>query len=121
MERLLYTLHRVTGLGLLAFLGAHLFVSAARIRGEADWKAAMEATSGGVFLLAEYLVWAAFAFHALNGVRLILTELGFGLGKPTRPIFPYTTSLDRQRRLSVAVIALTALFVLLGGIGVLGR
>jgi succinate dehydrogenase / fumarate reductase cytochrome b subunit len=69
-ERYLYTLHRVTGLGLLLYLVLHIFVTSVRIYGPARWNAAMESVSGPVFKVGEYLVFLAFAFHAVNGVRL---------------------------------------------------
>ena len=28
----------------------------------------------------------------MNGVRLLLTELGFFLGKPKEPVYPYSSS-----------------------------
>ena len=47
----------------------------------------------------------AFVIHALNGLRLILMELGFLLGKPKRPVFPYQDALRRKRAYTVIVIA----------------
>jgi succinate dehydrogenase/fumarate reductase cytochrome b subunit len=38
--------------------------------------------------VGEHLVFVAFAFHALNGVRLVLVELGFAVGKPLEPVYP---------------------------------
>jgi len=52
--------------------------------------------------IGEYLVFAAFAFHAVNGIRLVIVELGWGVGKPIEPVYPYRTSVDAQRFLAVA-------------------
>ena len=115
MERYLYTLHRITGLGLLVYFLLHIFVTSSRALGEAPWKWAMGAVSGGVFKVGEYLVYAAFAFHAINGIRLIIVELGFGVGKPIEPVYPYRTSVHVQRPLAVAVMIVAVILVALGG------
>jgi succinate dehydrogenase / fumarate reductase cytochrome b subunit len=93
-ERYLYTLHRVTGLGLLLYFLLHILVTSSRAFGEGAWKTAMGAVHGPVFTVGEYLVFAAFAFHAVNGIRLVLVELGFAIGKPIEPVYPYRTSVD---------------------------
>ena len=60
------------------------------------------------FKVGEYLVAVAFVYHALNGLRLIIQELGFILGKPTPPIYPWKDSLRKKRPLTVAMIAVVA-------------
>ncbi len=114
LERYLYTLHRVTGLGLLAYFLLHILVTSSRAFGEASWEAAMGRVAGPVFVVGEFLVFVAFAFHALNGIRLGLVELGIATGKPIEPVYPYRTSVDVQRPLAIAVMVLTALVVLAG-------
>jgi len=115
LERYLYTLHRVTGLGLLFYFLAHVVVTSSRAFGPEEWSAAMAAVAGPVFRIAEFLVFAAFAFHALNGLRLVLVELGLATGKAEEPIYPYRTSVDVQRPLMVAAMVLVAVLVALGG------
>lgn len=115
-ERYLYTLHRVTGLGLLAYFLMHIFVTASRAFGQQAWQQAMAQVSGTVFKLGEYAVFVAFAIHALNGIRLVLLELGIGVGKPIEPIYPYRTSVDVQRPLAVCVMLVAAVLVVLGGL-----
>ncbi len=61
-------------------------------------------------------VFAAFAFHGLNGLRLVLLELGVGIGKPIEPIYPYRTSVHVQRPLAVGVMLLAAVVVIIGGL-----
>jgi succinate dehydrogenase / fumarate reductase, cytochrome b subunit len=104
LERYLYILHRVTGLGLLLYFLLHIFVTSARAFGRTPWTDMMESVEGPVFKVGEYLVFAAFAFHAINGIRLAIVELGFGVGKPIEPIYPYATSVGRQRTLALAVL-----------------
>jgi succinate dehydrogenase / fumarate reductase, cytochrome b subunit len=118
-ERYLYTLHRLTGLGLLAYFVMHIGVTSSRAFGEQAWATAMGAVAGPLFRAGEFLVFAAFAFHALNGVRLALVELGFAIGRPIEPVYPYRTSVDEQRPLAIGVMVLAAILVIVGGFGFL--
>jgi succinate dehydrogenase/fumarate reductase cytochrome b subunit len=74
----------------------------------------MGTVGGPVFKFGEYLVFVAFAFHAINGIRLGINELGFGVGPPIEPVYPYRTSLDFQRPLVVGVLLLAAIIVVMG-------
>jgi succinate dehydrogenase / fumarate reductase cytochrome b subunit len=114
-ERYLYTLHRLTGLGLLFYFLLHIFVTSARALGQDAWTASMGRVSGGVFVIGEFLVFAAFAFHAFNGIRLALIELGFAIGKPIEPIYPYRTSVHEQRPLAMVVMLLAGIVLVAGG------
>lgn len=114
-EGYLYVLHRISGVGLLLFLAAHVFVTASRLFGEAAWERVMSLTHHPAVQALEFLVYAAFVFHALNGVRLILIEFGVAVGRPERPVFPYKSSLDTQRKLMVGLMIVTALLIALGG------
>jgi len=68
-----------------------------------------------LFEIGEYLVFAAFAFHAVNGLRLHFVELGFGIGRPIEPVYPYATSVRRQRPLAMAVLAIAFVIAVYGG------
>ena len=76
----------------------------------------MATVSGTFFTLGEYAVFVAFAFHAINGIRLVVVELGIGVGKPIEPVYPYRTSVDVQRPLAVVVMLVAAVLVVLGGL-----
>jgi len=115
-ERYLYTLHRLTGLALLAYFTMHIFVTSTRAIGPDSWNRAMDVVSGPLFSLGEYLVFAAFAFHAVNGIRLAIIELGFAVGRPIEPVYPYQTSVGGQRRLAVAVLMIAFVIALWGGL-----
>jgi succinate dehydrogenase / fumarate reductase, cytochrome b subunit len=115
-ERYLYTLHRLTGLGLLAYFVMHIFVTSTRAIGPESWDQAMGVVSGPLFAVGEFLVFAAFAFHAVNGIRLGAIELGFAVGPPIEPVYPYATSVGRQRRLAKAVLMIAAVVALWGGL-----
>jgi succinate dehydrogenase / fumarate reductase cytochrome b subunit len=114
-ERYLYTLHRLTGLGILLYFLMHIFVTTARAFGEQAWERAMGTVTGPLFTLGEYLVFAAFAFHAVNGLRLVLVELGLGIGRPIEPIYPYRTSMHVQRPLAIGAMILAVILAALGG------
>jgi succinate dehydrogenase / fumarate reductase cytochrome b subunit len=115
-ERYLYSLHRLTGLGLLAYFLLHIVVTSSRALGPDAWRAAMDRVSGPIFVVGEFLVFVAFAFHGLNGIRLVLVELGWAIGKPIEPVYPYRTSVDEQRPLAIAVMVLAGLLIVAGGL-----
>jgi succinate dehydrogenase / fumarate reductase, cytochrome b subunit len=113
-ERYLYLLHRVTGIGLVVYLLIHIIETGQRMAGPETWTALMALFSSPFFKMMEYALFAAFIFHGLNGVRLLVTELGFFLGKPAQPVYPYTSSMKRQRPMTYAVMALAALVIIVG-------
>ncbi len=119
VERYAYILHRVTGLGILCYFLMHVVVTSLRATGVYLW------VEGGplhqpLFKVGEFLVFSAFAYHASNGVRLVLVELGFAVGKPIEPVYPYKTSLNVQRPLLIAMMILAAVFLAAGGYQFLG-
>ncbi len=119
LERYAYILHRLTGLGVLLYFLMHIVVTSLRARGIYLW------VKGGffdqpMFKIGEYLVFVAFAYHALNGVRLVHVELGFAVGKPIEPVYPYKTSLNVQRPLLVVMMILALALVAAGGYEFLG-
>jgi succinate dehydrogenase / fumarate reductase cytochrome b subunit len=115
VERYLYILHRLTGLGLLLFFLMHIFASSVRIAGPESWAAAMTILKNPVFKLGEFFVFVAFAFHALNGIRLIFIELGLAVGRAEEPIYPYKSSLNNQRPLMLIAMVLVAILIIAGG------
>jgi len=115
-ERYLYALHRITGLGLLTYFLMHIFVTSARIWGPAAWGEMMARVHGLFFQLGEYLVFAAFAFHAVNGIRLGLIELGLMVGRPIEPVYPYATSVGKQRPLAIVVMLVAFGIAVWGGL-----
>ena len=113
IERYLYLLHRITGLGLILFVIIHLVMTTIfRIQGQDVWEATMVFLSNPWFKFGEYLVVVAFIYHALNGLRLTLQELGFGLGRPTPPIYPFTDALRRKRPWTITMIAVIVILSL---------
>ncbi len=116
LERYLYTLHRITGLGLLSYFLLHILATSSRVFGEGAWDTVIGGLSSTwLGMVGELMVFLAFAFHACNGIRLVIIELGFGVGKPEEPIYPYKSSLNVQRPLMVLVM-LAAMVVAVAGV-----
>ena len=114
LERYLYILHRVTGLGIILFGIMHLVETTIfRIQGRDVWEATMALLDKPWFEVGLYLVAVAFIFHALNGLRLILQELGFALVKPVRPIYPYKDALRKKRLGTMIMLAVVFIFALI--------
>lgn len=122
LERYLYLFHRITGLGLVLYGILHLCVMTIfRIQGQNVYEALIRLFDYPLFKTGEYLVAAAFIFHGLNGLRLILQELGFLLGRPIRPVYPYKDSLRKKRPIVfvmlviMTVLAIVTLFSFVRG------
>ncbi len=122
IERYLYTFHRITGIGLILYLPLHVLVTSQRIKGREAWEALMAPgalLNNPVTHVLEFLLVLAIAFHALNGIRLIFTELGFLVGKPVRPIYPYpANSLIKPRPFSLVLMGLGMVYIVVGLYGI---
>lgn len=114
-ERYLYLGHRLSGLGLTAYMVLHIIETANRMRGEHAWTQLMALFASPPFKVIEYLLFAMAVFHAMNGIRLFLVELGFFLGKPREPIYPYQSSVKNHRPLTYLMMILAGLLMALGG------
>jgi succinate dehydrogenase / fumarate reductase cytochrome b subunit len=114
-DRYAYTLHRLSGLGILAYFIMHIFVTGTRLGGPEQWDETMAVFGKPVFKFGEFLVVLAFAYHAINGIRLIIVELGYMLGKPGLPSFPYSYSTMRQKPLLVLAMVIAAILMIIGG------
>ncbi|MFQ5809831.1 MAG: succinate dehydrogenase, cytochrome b556 subunit [Armatimonadota bacterium] len=115
IERYVYTLHRITGLGILAYFLMHIIVTSSIALGPDAWEAWMARFAPLPFKIGEFLVFAAFAFHGINGIRLVMVELGFAVGPPEAPVYPYRTSLNTQRPLLVVVMLIAGVIIATGG------
>jgi len=115
IERYLYLGHRLSGLGLIAYMVLHIVETANRIRGEHAWAGLMALFASPPFKVIEYLLFLAAIFHAMNGMRLLHQEFGLFLGKPKEPVYPYSTSVLRHRPLTYIVMFVTLLLMFFGG------
>ena len=114
IERYLYSLHRITGVGLLIYFVIHIFVTTSRVYGFEAWSKAMGAFAESWFRYGEIVVFLGFAFHAGNGLRLLLIELGFLVGKAEEPVYPYRSSLNVQRPTMIIIMVVVAIISALG-------
>ena len=114
IDRYAYALHRITGLGILSYFLMHIIVTSLRAMGIYLW-VEVQFFHKPLFRIGEFFVFAAFAFHAFNGIRLFMVEMGFAVGRPIEPVYPYQTSLNVQRPLFIAMMALAAIFFAAGG------
>jgi succinate dehydrogenase / fumarate reductase cytochrome b subunit len=73
--------HRLTGLALVAYVFLHLsFISTASMaEGGADFDALMEVTSQPLFVAMDFLLVIVVIYHAMNGLRVVLFDLGIGI------------------------------------------
>ncbi len=110
IERYLYTLQRITGLGILLYLPMHLLVTGQKLD-QRQWETVMGLVARGTLPVGEFLVFVAGVFHALNGLRLIVVELGGWLHQPGRPVYPFRLAADRQRPAVVMVFLLSAAII----------
>jgi succinate dehydrogenase / fumarate reductase cytochrome b subunit len=113
-ERYAYALHRLSGLGILAYFIMHIFVTGTRMGGPQRWQSTMAFFGAPSFKLGELLVFLAFVYHGVNGIRLVLAELGYTIGRPGRPVYPYVYSTMRQRPLFIALMIIAAVLIIIG-------
>ncbi len=118
LERYLYLLHRITGLIILFYGIIYLImVNISRIQGQDIWSTTLVLVHQPWFRIVIF----ALVYHVLNGLRLVLQELGFTLGQPAPPIYPYQDSLRQKRSWTIAMVAvvvilnLVILFIFLAG------
>ncbi len=112
-ERYMYTLQRITGLGVLLYLLMHLLVTGQKLD-QTRWEWVMDLVTKNVLPIGEFLVFVAAVFHALNGIRLLLTHFGFLMAKPALPIYPFTVAALKQRWAVYLVFVVTTVVVSYG-------
>ena len=120
IERVAYWLMRITGLGLLAYFIGHIYETSNLLDGKAAWNSMLEltqTTEGHIFLT---LVIGMCVFHTGNGIRLMIGQAGFGIGKPGRADYPYTPkSLNMKGKLCIYVSIGLAALAMMYGLGVM--
>lgn len=76
---LAYVLHRVTGLLLTLYLFIHIgAMSLARLQGQ-SFEELMATFRQPAFLLVDWFILVGVLVHGLNGIRIVLFDLGLGL------------------------------------------
>lgn len=114
-ERWLYTMHRITGVGVGIYFVIHIWETSNAATAFIDlrvggspivWSSLMDLLRNVFAHTGLLLVALAAVFHSLNGVRLLLSEQGFLVGKakmPTYPLLPVSLK-GAQRSLGVALV-----------------
>ena len=119
-ERVSYWLQRLTGVGLLAYFVAHIFETSSLTQGPDAWAAMLELTQTPMGHIILILVIGMSTYHSANGVRLIFTHGGKGLGKPGRPDYPYdAASLNYRQKSGIWIALILAIVAMLYGASVL--
>jgi succinate dehydrogenase / fumarate reductase, cytochrome b subunit len=75
-----WILFRVSGLVLLAYLFVHVWViSQGRLGGEVELDDLLKSFDTPFLVFLDLMLVAALMYHALNGVRVVLMDLGVGI------------------------------------------
>jgi len=74
-----WLLHRITGLAIVLYLFMHIVVISTALWGRGSFDRTMETLRHPVFAAGELLLVAAVIYHGLNGLRIILLDLGVGI------------------------------------------
>ena len=75
---LAFALNRLTGVIVLGYLIAHMFVLSQLAAGPAGWDSLLGTFGSRPFLVGDTLLIAAVTYHALNGLRVVMLTFGFG-------------------------------------------
>jgi succinate dehydrogenase / fumarate reductase cytochrome b subunit len=81
-----FAVHRITGIGLVVYLVFHLLALSILAQGQAGWDAFVALARTPVFLVLDVVLIAGVLVHSLNGVRVALAGMGFGL-RQQKPAF----------------------------------
>jgi succinate dehydrogenase / fumarate reductase, cytochrome b subunit len=76
-----FWLHRLTGLALTFYLLLHILVISSVVTSAGNFDAAMVFLKAPIFILLEMGLIAAILIHGLNGIRIVLFDLGRGVKK----------------------------------------
>ncbi len=115
LERFLFLLHRITGIGLILFVIMHILLTSARVN-YSLWETVHSFMETPLSHIGMFIVVLALLFHGLNGLRLIINEYGFLLGKPKKPVYPYRKVLKTKGPMSLLAIMIVIGIILLIGI-----
>lgn len=118
--RTAYWLQRLSGLGLLAYLIGHIYETSTIINGKTAWDNMLSITEtpGGHIVLI--IVIGMCVFHTGNGIRVMISEGGKGVGRPGQPEYPYkAAALNSRQRLCIWVSIALAAMAMMYGAGVL--
>lgn len=73
--------HRLTGILLVAYVFLHLFFLSQASLSHESFDQLMERMSQPLFVFLDFLLVCAVIFHAMNGLRVVLFDMGIGIRK----------------------------------------
>lgn len=73
-----YLLHRITGIGLTVYLFVHIWALSSLTKGNAAFAEEMKTFTTPPFKVAEWLLGLLVMWHAFNGIRIAVVDLGSG-------------------------------------------
>jgi succinate dehydrogenase / fumarate reductase cytochrome b subunit len=100
-----FVLRRFTGVALVLYLFMHMLVIGSATAGPETFDATLAVVQGPLFKLGEIALLAAVAYHAFDGVRLLIVH--------------YFNVIDYRRSMFYAAFAVAAFFTAVGGILIL--
>jgi succinate dehydrogenase / fumarate reductase cytochrome b subunit len=100
-----WMINRLTGLGILLYLGLHLAVLSLLARGPDAWNGFVTLALNPIFLLMDVVLIFGLLFHGLNGIRVTLVGLGLVV--------------DRQKAMFVSLMTIGAILLLVAGLRVM--
>jgi len=122
-------MQRVSGVGVSLYFVAHIIETGNVVGGlsvwgvpaydiaKNSWNSTVDFLENPLFDLGLVIIGFLLTFHTFNGVRLFFSELGYGIGKPARPDYPYkprsqNTIQDLMVWISAVLAALAAVYAL---------
>lgn len=72
-----WILHRLSGVALISYLWLHIWVIHYLAKGPEEFNALMRFLTSPIFKLLELGLFGVILYHALNGIRIILIDLGW--------------------------------------------
>lgn len=77
-----FVLHRISGVAITVFLLLHVWEVTSVVRGGGGhFDSTMAQLATKPFVIGEWLLFLALTFHGINGIRLMLHDLGWGVRK----------------------------------------
>ena len=74
-----FWLHRLSGLAIIFYLLMHILVISTIVGGQANFNNAMTFLKSPIFVLLEMGLIGCITLHGLNGIRVVLFDLGMGI------------------------------------------
>ncbi|MEW8980053.1 MAG: succinate dehydrogenase, cytochrome b556 subunit [Symbiobacterium sp.] len=75
-----HVLHRISGIAIVVFLLLHIWEITTVVRAGAEgFSTKMASMAARVWVIGEWFLFLALVFHGINGIRLILLDLGWGV------------------------------------------